>query len=333
MARPIAVITGASSGIGRATALAFSEAGYDVVLAARREAELQAAADECRARGAEALVVPTDVSEVEQVEALADQTVARFGGFDVWVNNAGVLSFGRIEDTPPDVLKRVIEVNLGGMMWGARAAIRHFRSRGQGVLINLSSVLGLVGQPYMASYVASKFAARGLSEALRQELHDAPGVHVCAVLPAAIDTGAYQRAANYSGHELHPIWMLYPPDTVARTCVSLARRPRREALAGKAFGLATRTGATLAPGLMEKVTGALARGMEISPRPEPPKDGSVEAPHHDGLDASGGWRRQMAARVGRKAGGAAAVAALSAGAALFMVLRPGLSARGRRRAA
>ncbi|WP_329633076.1 SDR family NAD(P)-dependent oxidoreductase, partial [Phenylobacterium sp.] len=228
--------------------------GFDVVLTARRASILQDVAELCRERGASALVVPGDVSRAEDLAAVTAAAIDRFGGFDVWVSNAGVLQFGRIEETPAAAIERVLFVNIAGTMFSAQEAIRHFRARGRGVLISTASVLGVVGQPFAAAYVASKFAIRGMSESLRQEVRDVPGIHVCTVLSSAIDSPVYSRAANYMGREMRPIWWLYPPETVARTIVRLARKPRREALAGRTFGAATLIGKTLSPGLAERFT-------------------------------------------------------------------------------
>ncbi len=144
----VVVITGASSGIGRATALLFARRGALVVLAARREEALREAAVECEAAGGQALVVPTDVADNGAVEELARRAVERFGRLDVWVNNAGVTSFGRFEETPQETNRRVVETNLLGAMYGAQAALRRFHDRGGGVLINVSSGFGFVGSPY-----------------------------------------------------------------------------------------------------------------------------------------------------------------------------------------
>src|SRR5919202_2625850 len=176
----VVVITGASSGIGRATALAFAGRGSQVVVAARRDEPLDTLLAECETlAGRSGLAVPTDVAESAQVEALARRAVERFGRIDVWVNNAGVYAAGRFEDTPPDVFRRVLDVNLFGCVHGARAALPHLRQR-RGVLINVASVDSEASYHYFSAYVASKWAVRGFSAALRQELHG-EGVDVCTI--------------------------------------------------------------------------------------------------------------------------------------------------------
>lgn len=288
----VVVIVGASSGIGRATAQAFAAQGASLVLAARRGDVLDEVVRECAALGGRAVAVQTDAADPEQVEALAQAAKRAFGGFDVWINAAAVMSFGRVEETPSEVLTRIVQTNLIGHLYGAQAALQHFRGRGRGVLINTGSVLGVVGQPFSAAYVSTKFAIRGLSEALRQEVQGERDIHVCTVSPAAIDTPIYQRAANYMGRELLPIRLLYPPSVVARACVRLADRPRRELLAGGGFGHLTALGKLLAPPLAESFTGLAARLSEIGNRAAAATAGNVFDPVRDGLKVSGGWRRR-----------------------------------------
>jgi NAD(P)-dependent dehydrogenase (short-subunit alcohol dehydrogenase family) len=224
----VAVITGASSGIGRAAAIEFARRGAFTVLAARRVDALEATARACRDAGSDALVVATDVTRESDVKHLAEAALHARGKIDVWVNNAGVTCFGRLEATPFEPHQRVLQTNVHGAMFGARAVVPIFQRQGRGVLINVGSVLSKVGQPFVPSYVVSKFALRGLSEALRTELANYPRIHVCTLMPYAVDTPHFQAGANFVGREAHPMPPVQAPEKVAVALVDLATNPQRD---------------------------------------------------------------------------------------------------------
>src|ERR671913_2578510 len=253
----VVVITGASRGIGRATARLFAEDGASVVLAARSKGALLEAAAECEALGGRALAVPTDVADREAVEELARRTVEHFGRIDVWVNNAVLVAIGRLEDVPPEANRRVVEANLLGYMHGAQAVLPRFREQGSGVLINMSSGFGLVGAPYADAYTATKFAQRGLGQALRGELRGT-GIHVCTIMPGGVDTPAYRLAANYSGRAAGPKGFLASPEKIAHVVVRCAERPRPEVVVGNSVRMLRFTHALL-PRLVER---SVARTIE-----------------------------------------------------------------------
>jgi short-subunit dehydrogenase len=228
----VVVITGASSGIGRATALEFAKKGAPLVLAARSRENLQETAQKCRKSGAQVLIIPTDVSREDEVEALAERAVERFGHIDVWINNAGVGLFARFERAPLEEYRQVIETNLFGPIYGARAALKQFRRNNSGILINVSSQLAFGGSAYSSAYAISKYGLRALSDTLRQELIDT-GIRVCTVYPASTDTPFFQHAANYMGREVKPIGSVSEARDVAKAIVRLVWRPKPDTLVGR----------------------------------------------------------------------------------------------------
>ena len=321
----VVVITGASSGIGRATARAFAQRGATVVVAARREQALREVATECEQLGGRALAVPTDVTDEAAVQALARRAVESFGRVDVWVNNAAVTAFGRFEETPPEAYRRVIETNLFGYIYGARAALPIFREQGSGVLINNASIVANVPQPYASPYVISKHGVRALGMSLRQELalDGARDIHVCTVMPATIDTPFFQHAANYTGRAAKAMPPVYPAERVAETIVRFAERPGREAFVGNS-GRLLNLQQTLAPGLGERLMATMVDKQHLyQDRPAPPTDGNLFEPMPQGTGVSGGWKADGGPAPARRAAAAGLAAGVPALAAWWW-FRPGL---------
>jgi short-subunit dehydrogenase len=285
------VITGASSGIGRAAAVAFARRGALLTLAARRADALDDVAAECRQFGAHPVVAPTDVTDSGQVEALAQAAMDSFGRIDVWINNAGSGVIGAFQEVPLELHKRTIELNLLGSMYGAHAVLPIFLRQRAGTLINNISVAAWAPNPYGSSYTASKFGLRGFTASLRQELAEHPDIHVCGVFPAVIDTPGLLHGANMSGRRINPGSLLYAPEDVAETFVAIAMLPRDEVAVGWP-ARAAQLSYALARGPTEYVMGWFARRALERADPEPTREGALLDPIAEGVTASGGWRRR-----------------------------------------
>lgn len=312
------VLTGASSGIGRATALAMAAEGASLVLAARDEAALQSLVGECQAQGGIATAVPTDVTDPEAVAALASRALEVLGQVDVWINNVGVGAMGRFEDTPLAAHRRVVEANLLGHMHGAHAILGAMRARGRGTLINMISVGGWIPTPYAAAYSASKFGLRGFSEALRGELVDQPGVHVCEVYPTFVDSPGMSHGANYTGHQVSAPPPLIDPRRVARVLVELgaSERPRAKTYMG-APALPGIFAHGLAPDVLVRTMGHLMRRTLNGAGPAVAADGNLfESSRTHAVD--GGFRARR--KAGRSPSAFVLLGLAAAGMAL--VLRP-----------
>jgi short-subunit dehydrogenase len=286
----VVVITGASSGIGRASALRFARRGSSLAICAREPGALDSVSRECAAAGAEVAQMALDVADEEAVERLAVLAEERFGRIDVWVNNAGVIAYGEFLEIPSDVFRTVVETNLMGQVHGARSALRRFREQGEGVLINVSSVWGRVSSPQVSPYVASKYAVRAFSECLNGELDDEPGIHVAALVPEAIDTPIFDHAANYTGHGIRPVPPVLSPERVAEGIEACAESPKKSVSFGRA-GRMLEILYAMAPPLYRHVSHrAFVRGT-LSPRMTASAPGNVlESAGPHAID--GGWHRR-----------------------------------------
>lgn len=237
MARPLSeqvvVIVGASSGIGRETAVQFSERGSSVVLAARNDEALRAVSDEVERLGGKALAVPTDVADLEQVRALRDRAVEHFGRIDTWVNATAVSLYGTVEQTTPEEIRRVIEVILLGHLWGMKLAAEQMRAQGRGTIVDVASALGKRSVPLQSAYCAAKHGLIGFAEAMRLELEkERSGVALTTILPSSINTPLFTHARSKLGVRPAPIPPVYEPRVVANAILAVAEQPRREVVVG-----------------------------------------------------------------------------------------------------
>jgi short-subunit dehydrogenase len=264
----VMVITGASSGIGLVTAKQAAARGARVVLSARNGGDLQRAVEEVRRLGGRAIHVVADVAEQEQVEAIATAAIEEFGQIDSWVNNAAVSMYGRIVQLSIADMRRQMDVNYWGQVYGSIAAVRHLRRRG-GALINVGSALCDRAIPLQANYCAAKHALKAFTDALRMELEEegAP-ISVTLVKPASIDTPFFEKAKTYLGVEPQPVPPVYAPEVVSEVILEAAQRPIRELIAGGSG--AKLSAARFAPRLADLY---MERWTFDSQRTETPADG------------------------------------------------------------
>ncbi|QBI21856.1 SDR family NAD(P)-dependent oxidoreductase [Egibacter rhizosphaerae] len=285
----VAVVTGASSGIGRATALELADRGAAVVVTARREDALDEVAQACRERGAEAIALPADVTDADAVDDVARRTAGTYGRIDVWINNASVNLFAPIEEAPVELWHRVVQTNLFGAYHGVRGALPWMREQGEGVIVNVGSVLSRVGSPYQSAYVTSKHAVRALSDCARQEVGDVPGIDVCTVLPGPVDTPLFHHAGNYTGREVEPVTPVASAQRAAATIVACAARPRHEAIVGASTAPAL-VANRLAPSLVERVAARQVAKDHFGTSPARASPGNL-VESTGATTVSGGWSR------------------------------------------
>ena len=247
----VIVMTGASSGIGLTTAEMAAEAGAGVVLSSRNEKDLLDAVARIRRRGGRAFHVVADVADPDAVDSIATLAIEQFGGFDTWVNNAGIGMYGKLTETPLADKRRLFEVDFWGVVHGCRAAVRHLSRRG-GAIINIGSVVSDRSAPLLGIYSAAKHAVKGYTDALRLELeHERVPISVSLVKPASINTPFIEHARSHMEAEPEFIPPVYAPEEVARAILHCAEYPTRDVLVGGAAKF-LRSFAGLAPRQLDR---------------------------------------------------------------------------------
>ena len=329
----VAVITGASAGIGRATARAFARAGYRVGVLARDPARLESLCEEIRSKGGNALGISTDVADAAQVERAADRIERELGAISVWVNNASTTVFARVLDMTAEEYRQVTAVTYLGVVHGTMAALERMHPRDRGVIIQTGSALAYRSIPLQSAYCAAKAAIRGFTDALRCELlHDRSNVRLTMVQLSAFNTPQFDWARSKLPRRLQPVPPIFQPEIAADAIVRAASHHRREVWVGwpavKAI-LSTR----LFPGLGDRLAARDAYDSQMTDAPaDPDRSDNLFAPvpgdfgAHGRFDArASSWSAQCSLSKHRWSAAALATALL-AGAAYYVSRRTAVRA-------
>jgi NAD(P)-dependent dehydrogenase (short-subunit alcohol dehydrogenase family) len=284
----VVVVTGASAGVGRATAIAFARHGARVALLARGEAGLAGAAAEVRAAGGEALVLSVDVADAAQVEAAAARVESELGPIEVWVNDAMVTVFSPVSQMRPEEYRRVTEVTYLGTVHGTLAALRHMRPRNRGSIVQVGSALAYRAIPLQSAYCGAKFAVRGFTDSLRTELlHENSAIRLCMVQLSAFNTPQFQWARTRMRRCPQPTPPIYQPELAARAIVWAAARDRREISVGFPAVKAI-LASWLAPGLADRLLARQGISSQQTEEPLPAdRPDNLERPIERDLGAHG----------------------------------------------
>lgn len=224
----VVVITGASSGVGRAAVEAFAQEGCIIVAVARGKKGIDEVLDYCRGLGIQAIGVSADVSISEDVDNIVEKALALTGKIDIWVNNAGVMASGKFEEIPMEIHQQVLKTNLFGYMHGAYNAIKIFKSQEHGILINNISIGGFMPAPYSAVYSGSKSGIRGMMECLQGEISNRKDIHICNLYPQLQNSTGNLHSAKYSGFDMKIPFIASDPLDTAATMVNLALHPKKD---------------------------------------------------------------------------------------------------------
>ncbi len=263
----VAVVTGASGGVGRATVRELARRGFDIGLLARGHAGLDAAAAEVRSLGRRAVGVQTDVAVFEEVDSAAQRVVEQLGPIDVWVNNAMTTAFQRVVDTEPEDFKRAVEVTFLGQVHGTMVALSHMRPRDQGQIVNVGSALAFLGIPLQAAYCSSKFACRGFTESVRAELaEESSNVSISLVHLPAVNTPQFDWCQTDVDRKPQPVPPIYQPEEAAIHIANAAQDGRRVKVLGSWNKLIVAI-ASLMPGFASNFAAVSGRSSQLTDEP------------------------------------------------------------------
>jgi NAD(P)-dependent dehydrogenase (short-subunit alcohol dehydrogenase family) len=323
----VVLITGASAGVGRATAIAFAKRGASIGLLARGQAGLAGASQDVEAAGGHALALPADVADPGQVEAAAQAVEDAFGPIDIWINNAMVSVFSPVKEMAPEEFKRVTEVTYLGYVYGTLAALKRMLPRDHGVIVQVGSALAYRGIPLQAAYCAAKHAIQGFTDSLRSELlHDGSAVRVTMVELPALNTPQFGWVKSRLPHKAQPVPPIFQPEVAAQAIVYAADHQRREIYVGWPTVKAI-VGDKVASGLLDHYLAKHGYTAQQTSEPaDPRRPYNLWAPVDDteDHDAHGvfdnrarSWSPQLWANTHRGLLTAAAVGILSAAGALW----------------
>jgi len=266
----IVVVTGASAGVGRATAREFARRGCDVAILARNQARLETAAEELRAHGVRALPIVADVADANAIEAAAERIEAELGPIDIWVNNAMATIFAPFDRVTPEEFRRSTEVTYLGQVHGTMAALSRMKKRDKGTIVNVGSALAYRAIPLQSVYCGAKFAVRGFSDSLRTELiHDGSAVRLVMVHLPAINTPQFDWALNKMGKRPQPVPPIFQPEVPARAIVDAGLHPRRREVWVGLPTVKAIIANKLAPGLLDRYLAKAGYSGQLTDEPLP----------------------------------------------------------------
>jgi NAD(P)-dependent dehydrogenase (short-subunit alcohol dehydrogenase family) len=282
----VALVTGASAGVGRATAVELASHGFDVALVARGQAGLAATAHDVEAKGTRALVLSADVADFDAVDQAASRAEEELGPLDVWVNNAMTTAFSPLSETKPDDFRRAIEVTFLGQVWGTMAALQRMRPRDRGNIVNVGSALAFLGIPLQSPYCAAKFACRGFFESARAELlHEGSHVRLSMVHLPAVNTPQFDWCQTTMDRHPQPVPPIYQPEIPAKFIVQAALDGRRSKVIGSWNKLLVAAG-QIAPGVGNHYAAIGAWDSQLADLPlEPDRPDNLRHPADDEKDA------------------------------------------------